>query len=62
MIDYGDFIYHGMNANDAACLQNLQNSACRSILRADMYASTMNMHEELNIDMLYQRRIDANTL
>ena len=56
IIDYGDFIYHGISQHDADCLQKLQNSACRSILIADMYTTVQNMHEELNLKMLQQRR------
>ena len=56
MFDYGNVIYHGMSQADAASLQRLQNSACRAMLRRDMYAPIDEMHEELDISRLYQRR------
>ena len=56
ILDYGDFVYHGISQQDSDTLQKLQNTACRAILRADMYSSIAGMHEELNVNMLYQRR------
>ena len=55
IIEYGDHVYHGMTQGDAYTLQKLQNTACRSILRADMRTSIADMHEELNVHMLHQR-------
>ena len=56
IIDYGDIVYHNMTQRDAYSLQKLQNTACRSILRADIRTPIWEMHDELNIHMLHQRR------
>ena len=56
IIDYGDMAYHGLNQQDAHCLQKLQNIACRAILRADMRTHIDEMHGELQVSTLYQRR------
>ncbi len=56
VLDYGDVIYHGMSKADAESLQRLQNSACRAILKRDMYTPIDEMHETLDISKLYQRR------
>ncbi len=56
IIDYGDIVYHGISQLEANCLQRLQNSACRAILRAEMRTSIDEMHAELDVNTLYQRR------
>ncbi len=45
-----------MTQGDAYSLQKLQNTACRSILRADIRTSITAMHDDLNVHMLHQRR------
>ncbi len=56
VFDYGDVIYHRMSKQDAESLQRLQNSACRAILKCDMYSPIDEMHDKLDISKLYQRR------
>ena len=56
IIDYGDIVYHKLTQNDAIALQRLQNVACCAILKADSYTHIADMHEDLNLSMLYQRR------
>ena len=55
IINYGDFIYHNMSQQDCYSLQKLQNTACHAILRADIRTAISDMHDDLEIDMLYQR-------
>ena len=54
VFDYGDIVYHGISKADAESLQRLQNSACRAILKQDMYTPIDEMHAELDISKLYQ--------
>ena len=56
ILEYGTVIYHGMSVQNADTLQKLQNAACRSILKEDMYAHIAEMHTQLNLSTLYQRR------
>ena len=49
-------VYHGISQQDSYCLQKLQNTACRSILKANMRAHIVDMHDDLNVATLYQRR------
>ena len=56
IFDFADVIYHGLNQAEAEELQQLQNTACRSILHTDMYAYIVDMHEKLKLDTLHQRR------
>ena len=49
-------VYHGISQQDAYCLQKLQRTACRAILRADMHAHIDDMHNDLKVSTLYQRR------
>ncbi len=56
VIDYGDIVYHKLNQSDAVALQRVQNVACWSILKADIYTHIDFMHEELALCTLYQRR------
>ena len=56
IIDYGDFIYLRMSQQDASSLPKLQNTTCHAILRSDIRTSISEMHDDLNVDIVYQRR------
>ncbi len=56
VIEYRSVIYHGMSKQNSDILQKLQNAACRAILKTDMYAHVDEMHDELCLASLYQRR------
>ena len=56
IFDYGDIIFDCLLQRDSARLQRLQNSALRIILRADRRTSVKQMHTELSVDFLENRR------
>ena len=56
IIGFGGIIYHKFTVADADLLQRLQNVACRAILKLNIYAHIVDMHENLNPATLYQRR------
>ena len=55
-LDYCDLIYMCTTEENLQRLQYIQNSACRIILRADKYTSVREMHQELKLPTLKQRR------
>ena len=56
-IDYADIIYMHTSAVNLAKLQLIQNNACRLILREGKRASVMEMHFELKLNTLSDRRL-----
>ena len=56
VLDYCDYIYYGISANDKDTLQKLQNCAFISILNADWYTHTDDTHSSLNMDKLDDHR------
>ena len=56
LLDYCDCLLVGTSNQNAFKLQKIQNRACRIILRADIYHNIRNMHGELNILTLGERR------
>ena len=56
LFDYGDVIYDCLNQHHLMMLQRLQNSALRLILDVGWEAHTAQMHAELNLLTLEQRR------
>ena len=55
-IDYCDLVYMCTTAANLAKLQVLQNTACRIILQADKDTRIDNMHRDLNLRTLKERR------
>ena len=55
--DFADIIYHKKTLADADLLR-LQNVACHAVLKVDIYAHIVDMHESLNLVILNQG--DAN--
>ena len=56
LFDYGDIAFHGITGREADTLQKLQNVACRSILRVDSRTHIADIHDDLKLPTLYQRR------
>ncbi len=56
IIDYGDVIYNCMSQKDANILQRLQNMAFKNILRVPRLTSTDEIHRDLDMLMLHERR------
>ena len=54
--DYGDTVYSATSQHNLDRLQKLQNSACRSILLLNREAHIFEMHNELNLPYLSDRR------
>ena len=54
--DYGDTIYCHTSQGNLGKSQIMQNNACRMILRAGNYDSTLEMHNKLDLDFLAERR------
>ncbi len=55
-LDYCDLIYMCTKEENLAKLQQIQNCACRIILKADNLTSTKVLHQNLNLPTLKQRR------
>ncbi len=55
-IDYCDVVYMTAKQEALNKLQLVQNVACRTLLLADRYSSTKEMHIELNLHLLCERR------
>ena len=55
-MDYCDLICMCTTEENLQRLQYIQNCACRIILRADIYTSVTEMHQELKLPTLKQRR------
>ena len=55
-LDYCDLVYMCTKEENLQRLQQIQNCACRIILKADNYASTKTLHSELQLPYLSQRR------
>ena len=55
-MDYCDTVYLTTNANNLSKLQKIQNVACRTILGADNHTNIKQMHDELQMLTLQQRR------
>ena len=56
LFDYGDFIFDTLTQQDKFKLQKLQNCSMRSILRAEWMTPSINMHSELHLLTLNDRR------
>ena len=56
MIDYGDVMYDCLSAKDTYKVQKVQNSVLRIILQTDKWAHITDMHKELNLMYLADRR------
>ncbi len=56
LIDYCDIIYNNANKTDLTKLQLVQNMACRIILKAGPRDHIDDMHRELKLDLLDDRR------
>ena len=56
-LDYCDTVYSLTSAANLQILQTLQNSACRTMLRVDRRAPVDEMHSDLKIMTLEQRRV-----
>ena len=55
-LDYCDVVYMCTKEENLNKLQLIQNCACRFILKADKFASSKALHEELQLPYLHQRR------
>ncbi len=56
IIDYYDIIYNCLTKRDSETLQQLQNGACRIILQRNKRTPTSDMHRELKLFRLVDRR------
>ena len=56
IFDYADITFQKLNQIDEITLQHLQNAACHAILKTDYTSHIVDMHAELNLSFLYQRR------
>ncbi len=56
LFDYCDTVYLGMSQRDLNHLQILQNKACRVILKRGRFSNSLELHHELHIPLLSQRR------
>ena len=56
-LDYCDIVYMCTSESNLQQLQQIQNCACRIILRADKLTSTREMHQTLELQTLKQRRM-----
>ena len=56
LFDYCDTVYQVMMAKDLAHLQVLQNKACRIILKQNRFSHAADLHHELKLPYLSQRR------
>ena len=56
-MDYCDIVYMCTSESNLQHLQQVQNCACRIILRADRLTSTNEMHQTLDLQTLKQRRM-----
>ncbi len=56
LFDYCDTVYMTMNSRDLQHLQVLQNKACRIILCRNRFSHSFDLHQELNLPFLSQRR------
>ena len=56
LIDYCDIVYSNANKTNLAKLQLVQNIACRVILKAGARDHINDMHRELKLDLLEDRR------
>ena len=56
IIDYCDIIYDCLTKRDSDMLQRLQNGACRIILQRKKRTPTSDMHRELKLFRLVDRR------
>ncbi len=56
LIDYCDIVYSNANKTDIAKLQLVQNTACQIILKAGARDHIDDMHRELKLDLLADRR------
>ncbi len=55
-LDYCDLVYMCTKEQNLQKLQQIQNCACRIILKADNYTSISTLHSELQLPYLSQRR------
>ena len=51
-LDYCDLVYMCTKEENLQRLQQIQNCACRAILKADIYASISEMHQHLQLPTL----------
>ena len=56
LFDYCDTVYQTMLAKDLAHLQVLQNKACRIVLKQNRFSHAADLHNELKLPYLSQRR------
>ena len=56
IFDYGDIIYNCLSQQNAVMLQRLQDMSLRTILQTDKRASTVTIHENLDVLALESRR------
>ena len=56
LLDYCDIVYNNANKTNLVKLQQVQNIACRIILKAGPRDHVREMHNELKLDMLEDRR------
>ena len=56
LIDYYDIVYANANKTNLGKLQSVQNMACRVILKAGARDHINDMHSELKLDLLDDRR------
>ena len=55
-LDYCDLVYMCTTEQNLQKIQQIQNSACRTILQADIDTPTVMLHKELNLPTMKQRR------
>ena len=56
IFDYGDFVFDTLTVKDKFKLQKLQNCAIRNILKAEWMTPSLQMHSELQLLTLNNRR------
>ncbi len=56
IVDYGDVVYDCLTKDNSDTLQKLQNGVCRIILQKGKRTSTSEMHSQLKLHRLAERR------